>query len=157
MPQTKRSDDEIIAEFGEYEYDWKDRDRGKDVAKGLTKQVVEQISRAKNEPEYMLKLRLKAYATFQKMPMPKWGLDLSEFDFDEYKYYVKPTERQVNQWEDLPEDIRQTYDRLGLPEVEKKMLVSGMAAQYESEVVYQHMQKEWADQGVIFTDRDTAV
>jgi Fe-S cluster assembly protein SufB len=155
--RKQRSDDEILAEFSGYQYDWKDFDRGHDVDKGLSESVVRLISRIKNEPDYMLQIRLRALKTFLSLPMPKWGVDLSDFDFDNYKYYVKPTEKTATNWDELPADIRQTYDRLGLPEAEKKMLVSGMAAQYESEVVYQKMQQKWSDQGVIFTDMDSAV
>jgi len=155
-------DDEILEELKIsrskiQENDWQDQDRGKDVKKGLTKEVVEKISEMKNEPQYMREFRLKAFEVFQKLKMPKFGPDLSGFDFDDFKYFVRAVDQQTQDWSELPEDIRETYDKLGLPEAEKKMLVSGMAAQYESEVVYQNMQETWAKQGIIFTDMDSAV
>ena len=105
----------------------------------------------------MRERRLKALELFERKPMPAWGPDLSHVDFDAFKYYVRPTDRQVNDWEDLPEKIRDTYDRLGIPEAEKARLVSGVAAQYESEVVYQQIQEDLERQGVIFTDTDTGL
>jgi Fe-S cluster assembly protein SufB len=157
MPHKVSDDDKIIEKFQSYDYDWKDADRGINVEKGLSEAVVRHISKSKNEPEYMLEIRLQALKAFYDLPMPTFGVDLTNFNFDDYKYYVNPTDHQSKTWEDLPEDIRNTYDKLGLPEAEKKALVSGMAAQYESEVVYQNMRKDLQELGVIFTDIDSAV
>ena len=116
-----------------------------------------EISALKNEPEWMLKTRLKSLRLFDKKPMPWWGSDLSGIDFDNIKYFVRSTEKQATSWEDLPEDIKNTYDRLGIPEAEKQRLVAGVAAQYESEVVYHQIQESLEEQGVIFLDTDTAL
>lgn len=105
----------------------------------------------------MLKLRKKGLKYFQRKPMPMWGADLSGIDFDNIKYFVRSTEKQAKTWEDLPEDIRNTYERLGIPEAERERLVSGVAAQYESEVVYHQIREDLEEQGVIFMDTDTAL
>ena len=115
------------------------------------------ISADKNEPEWMLEKRLEGYRDFINRPMPQWGVDLKDFDADDFKYYVKPIDKQATTWEELPDEIRATYDKLGIPEAEKSRLVSGIAAQYESEVIYNSIQKDLEDQGVIFVDTDTAV
>lgn len=155
---TQMSDDEIISSIGAYEYGWHDNDDySKDVPLGINESVVRFISDVKDEPQWMRERRLKALELFERKPMPTWGPDLSGVDFDAFKYYVRPTDRQVNDWEDLPEEIRDTYDRLGIPEAEKNRLVSGVAAQYESEVVYQQIQDDLEKQGVIFTDTDTGL
>ena len=115
----KQSDDQIIASIGAYEYGWRDSDAAGETAKrGLNEDVVRNISGLKNEPEWMLKARLKALRLFDKKPMPNWGADLTGIDFDRIKYFVRSTEKQAASWEDLPEDIRATYDRLGIPEAE---------------------------------------
>lgn len=124
--------------------------------KGLDKQIVSQISEMKNEPEWMRQFRLDALETFFKKPMPKWGGVLSDLDFQNIFYYVRASDRQEHSWEDVPEDIRKTYDRLGIPEAEKKYL-SGVKAQYESEVVYGSLKDDLAKKGVIFTDTDSAL
>ena len=155
---TTLSDDEIISSIGAYEYGWHDNDDySKDVPLGINESVVRYISDVKDEPQWMRERRLKALELFERKPMPTWGPDLSHVDFEAFKYYVRPTDRQVNDWEDLPEEIRDTYDRLGIPEAEKNRLVSGVAAQYESEVVYQQIQEDLERQGVIFTDTDTGL
>jgi Fe-S cluster assembly protein SufB len=123
---------------------------------GLSRRTVEEISHLKGEPEWMLKKRLKALEIFEKKPMPTWGGDLSEMDFDKIHYYVRPDEKKSQSWDDVPESIRNTFDRLGIPEAERKFL-AGVGAQYESEVVYHNLQKKWEDLGVIFVDTDTAV
>jgi FeS assembly protein SufB len=118
--------------LGTYEYGWSDRDdAGASARRGLSAEVVEDISRRKNEPAWMLDLRLKSLRLFDKKPMPSWGSDLSGIDFQNIKYFVKSTEKQATSWEELPEDIKNTYDRLGIPEAEKQRLVAGVAAQYE--------------------------
>ena len=105
----------------------------------------------------MLDLRLKGLKLFDRKPMPTWGSDLSAIDFDNIKYFVRSTEKQATTWDDLPEDIKNTYDKLGIPEAEKQRLVSGVAAQYESEVVYHKIREDLEEQGVIFLDTDTAL
>jgi Fe-S cluster assembly protein SufB len=124
--------------------------------KGLNEAIVEQISEMKNEPAWMRKFRLKAYRHFEQRPMPWWGADLSGINFDDIYYYIKPTEKQAKSWEDLPDDIRGTWDRLGIPEAEKKYL-GGVSAQFESEVVYHKIKKELDDMGVLFSDMDSAL
>src|SRR5690606_4106898 len=116
--------------------------------RGLNDAVVRDISRLKDEPEWMLKNRLKALKLFEKKPMPTWGADLSEIDFDNIKYFVRTTEKQAESWEDLPEDIKNTYERLGIPQAERERLVAGVAAQYESEVVYHQIREDLEQQGV---------
>ncbi|WP_298460225.1 Fe-S cluster assembly protein SufB [uncultured Cellulomonas sp.] len=150
--------DEAIASIGSYNYGWHDSDlAGANAQRGLSEDVVRNISALKNEPEWMLKTRLKALRMFDKKPMPNWGSDLSGIDFDNIKYFVRSTEKQAASWEDLPEDIRNTYDRLGIPEAEKQRLVAGVAAQYESEVVYHQIREDLEEQGVIFMDTDTGL
>ncbi|MDA1014048.1 MAG: Fe-S cluster assembly protein SufB [Planctomycetota bacterium] len=124
--------------------------------KGLDREIVEQISEMKNEPQWMRDFRLDALQTFFDKPMPKWGADLSTIDFQNIFYYVKASDRQEQNWEDVPADIRETYDRLGIPEAEKKYL-SGVKAQYESEVVYGSLLEDLQNKGVIFTDTDSAM
>ncbi|OGK18467.1 Fe-S cluster assembly protein SufB [Candidatus Roizmanbacteria bacterium RIFCSPHIGHO2_01_FULL_39_8] len=124
--------------------------------KGLDEGVVKMISQMKKEPVWMTEFRLKAYGIFKKKPMPDWGADLSKINFDSMYYYIKPTDKQVNSWEDLPAEIKNTYDRIGVPEAEKKFL-AGVSAQYESEVVYESINKELNKQGVLFCDMDTGL
>ncbi|MCH1883153.1 Fe-S cluster assembly protein SufB [Agrococcus sp. ARC_14] len=147
-----------LESLGQYEFGWHDSDEAGAIAKrGLSEQVVREISALKSESDWMLERRLKGLQLFERKPMPTWGADISGIDFDNIKYFVRSTERQAQTWEDLPEDIRNTYDRLGIPEAEKKRLVSGVAAQYESEVVFHSIQKDLEEQGVIFMDTDTAL
>jgi Fe-S cluster assembly protein SufB len=157
-PAQPMSQDETIASIGSYGYGWHDSDvAGASARRGLSEEVVRDISRLKDEPEWMLKTRLKALRLFDRKPMPRWGADLSGIDFDTIKYFVRSTERQATSWEDLPDDIKRTYDRLGIPEAEKQRLVAGVAAQYESEVVYHQIQESLAEQGVVFLDTDTGL
>ncbi|MDP9219242.1 MAG: Fe-S cluster assembly protein SufB [Actinomycetota bacterium] len=144
--------------IGTYEYGWADSDvAGTNARRGLSEEVVRDISARKSEPEWMLKNRLKGLRLFDKKPMPAWGSDLSGIDFDNIKYFVKSTEKQAATWDDLPADIKNTYDRLGIPEAEKQRLVSGVAAQYESEVVYHQIREDLEQQGVIFVDTDSGL
>lgn len=124
--------------------------------KGLDADVVKSVSAMKQEPAWMTEFRLKSYELFLKKKMPEWGADLSKINFDEIYYYAKSTEKQVNSWDDLPSEIKETYDRIGIPEAEKKYL-AGVSAQYESEVVYESINKELDRLGVIFCDMDTAL
>ena len=152
------NDDEIIESIGAYNYGWHDSDAaGAAARRGLNEDVVRDISGIKGEPEWMLNQRMKALEIFEKKPMPTWGADLSDIDFDNIKYYVRSTEQQAASWDDLPEDIKSTYDKLGIPEAEKQRLVAGVAAQYESEVVYHQIREDLEEKGVIFVDTDTAL
>ncbi|GAA4800519.1 Fe-S cluster assembly protein SufB [Corynebacterium canis] len=153
-----RTDEEIIESIGAYSYGWHDSDAAGAAAKrGLNEAVVADISAKKNEPEWMLQTRLKALDIFEKKPLPTWGADLSGIDFDNIKYFVRSTERQATTWDELPEDIKNTYDKLGIPEAEKQRLVAGVAAQYESEVVYHQIREDLESKGVIFLDTDSAL
>jgi Fe-S cluster assembly protein SufB len=144
--------------LGRYDFGWADKDvAGANARRGINEDVVRDISAKKNEPEWMLEMRLKALRLFMKKPMPAWGSDLGGIDFDNIKYFVRSTEKQAATWDDLPDDIKNTYDRLGIPEAEKQRLVSGVAAQYESEVVYHKIREDLEEQGVIFLDTDTAL
>ncbi|MBI2650198.1 Fe-S cluster assembly protein SufB, partial [Candidatus Woesearchaeota archaeon] len=121
--------------------------------RGLSKEIVEQISKIKKEPEWMLKFRLKALEEFYKRPMPQWGANLNTIDFDNIFYYLRPTDRQGDSWEDVPEYIKNTFNKLGIPEAEQKFL-GGVGAQYESEVIYHKIRDDLAKQGVVFLDMD---
>ncbi|GAB6935245.1 MAG: Fe-S cluster assembly protein SufB [Bacillota bacterium] len=144
-------------ELEEYKYGFRDPDIAVyRTKKGLSREVVEEISRVKNEPEWMREFRLKALEIFLSKPMPSWGGDLSKLNFDEITYYVKPSERRGRSWDEVPEEIKRTFDRLGIPEAEQKFL-AGVSAQYESEVVYHNIREDLEKQGVIFCDTDTAV
>lgn len=128
----------------------------KKSAKGISETVIRDISKTKSEPEWMTDFRLKSLQEFLDRPLPTWGADLSGIAFDDITYYLKATEKQVSSWDDLPKDIKDTYDRIGVPEAERKYL-AGVSAQYESEVVYESMDKELKRLGVIFCDMDTAL
>ncbi len=146
-----------MPELEAYKYGF--RDEHKSIfqsGKGLSAEIVTEISRMKDEPQWMLDFRLKSLQQFQKMPLPYWGGKLDDLDFNDIQYYVKPSEKQGKTWEEVPSEIKETFDKLGIPEAEQKFL-AGVSAQYESEVVYHSMQKELEDQGVIFTDTDTAL
>ncbi|GAA4600181.1 Fe-S cluster assembly protein SufB [Actinoplanes octamycinicus] len=150
--------EEHLAALGKYEYGWADADvAGAAAQRGLSEAVVRDISAKKSEPQWMLDLRLKGLRLFDRKPMPNWGADLTGIDFQNIKYFVRSTEKQAASWEDLPEDIKATYDKLGIPEAEKQRLVAGVAAQYESEVVYHAIREDLEQQGVIFLDTDTAL
>ncbi len=124
--------------------------------KGLTRDLIVEISRMKGEPEWMLDLRLKAFEVYQSKPMPTWGADLSGIDFDDIHYYVRPSEKAETDWDEVPDYIKNTFDKLGIPEAERKFL-AGVSAQYESEVVYHSIREDLEKQGVIFLDMDSAL
>src|SRR3989344_5663678 len=124
--------------------------------KGLSKKTVEEISWRKNEPDWMRKFRLSAYDIFLSKPTPAWGGDLTKIKYEDIYYYIKPTAKKANSWEDLPAEIKDTYDRIGIPEAEKKFL-GGVSAQYESEVVYKSIQKALVKKGVVFLDMDSGL
>ncbi|PWH05817.1 Fe-S cluster assembly protein SufB [Brachybacterium endophyticum] len=154
----KVTQEDVLAAVGDYAYGWRDDDTaGQNARRGLNEEVVRDISAAKDEPEWMLERRLKALKLFEKKPIPTWGPDISGLDFDEFKYFVRSTEKQATSWDDLPDDIKETYDRLGIPEAEKQSLIGGVAAQYESEVVYHQIREDLEEQGVLFLDTDTAL
>ena len=126
------------------------------IKKGLTPEIIKEISKQKNDPEWMAEFRLKALETYNKLELPTWGPDLSELNMDEIATYVRPKSKMADNWEDVPEEIKDTFDKLGIPEAEKRSL-AGVGAQYDSEVVYHSMKKELMEQGVIYTDMETAV
>jgi len=147
-----------LDQLGRYKFGWADSDvAGAAAKRGLSDVVVRDISAKKSEPAWMLERRLKALKIFEKKPMPLWGADLSGIDFDNIKYFVRSTEKQATSWDELPDDIKNTYDRLGIPEAEKQAMIAGVAAQYESEVVYHKIREDLEAQGVIFVDTDTGL
>jgi Fe-S cluster assembly protein SufB len=144
------SDAKLLEGIGEYQFGFKDPENYVfKSSKGLSREVVEQISSMKGEPQWMLEFRLKALDHFLQRPTPTWGGDLSKLNLDEIYYYVKPTEKEGQSWDDVPEAIKNTFDRLGIPEAERKFL-AGVGAQYESEMVYHKIQENLSKQGVIF-------
>ncbi len=138
-------------------YDVIDKEDHRFVAdKGLTEEVIREISAEKNEPEWMLEYRLKSLEIYKSKPVPTWGADLSELDVENIIHYVRPNTDMKNSWDDVPEDIKNTFERLGIPEAERKSL-AGVGAQYDSEVVYHSMRKDLEEQGVVYTDMESAV
>ncbi len=145
-----RSDLDHLEGLDDYKYGFRDPDVSVfKTRKGLNEEVVRQISAMKGEPDWMLEFRLKGLKHFQERPTPTWGADLSQLDFDDIYYYVRPAEQEGRSWDDVPETIKETFDRLGIPEAEQKFL-SGVGAQYESEMVYHSIQDQLAKKGVIF-------
>src|ERR671919_2840594 len=144
-------------DIGEYQYGFRDEeDYVFKSGRGLTRATVEEISAMKDEPEWMRDFRLKALEHFQKRPMPNWGADLSGIDFDDIFYYIRPAEKQGKTWEEVPSYIKNTFEKLGIPEAERKFL-AGVGAQYESEVIYHSLREDLEKQGVIFLDMDSGV
>ena len=134
----------------DYEYGWANPERyAVKAPKGLSREVVEMISKAKDEPQWMLDFRLKALDIYNSKPMPQWGAELSKLDMDEIYYYIKPEGMNARSWDDVPDDVKQTFERLGIPEAERKAL-AGVGAQYESEMVYHNLKEEWEKLGVVF-------
>ena len=127
-----------------------------DFPKGLSEDVVRKISEIKGEPDWMLEKRLTALKIFNSKPTPKWGADLGTINYDDYYYFMTPKARESRKWEDVPQDIKQTFDKLGVPEAERKFF-SGAEAQFDSSVVYSHINEELEKLGIVFTDTDTAV
>ena len=150
--------DAVVQEENDYlrHYGFKDETEYSEVQKGLSEATVRYISKSKGEPDWMLEKRLAAYKTFVSKPTPTWGADLSKIDYNDIYYYLKPNAGKSDSWADVPEDIKRTFDKLGVPEAERKFF-AGAEAQYDSEVVYHHVKEELEKQGVIFTDTDTAV
>jgi Fe-S cluster assembly protein SufB len=140
-----------------YRFGWSDPSNSVfEPKRGLSEAVVREISEIKNEPDWMTKARVKAFKHFEKRPMPWWGADLSDIDFQNIFYFIRSTEKQAESWEDLPDDIKSTWDKLGIPEAEKSFL-GGVSAQYESESVYHKIKAELEDIGVVFLDMDSAL
>jgi len=152
------SETQVVAELGnDYKFGFHDPEEYFfKSGRGLNPEVVAMISEHKNEPSWMRERRLKALEYFRARPLPQWGGNLNEIDFENMYYYIRPTEKQATSWEDLPADIKNTWDRLGIPEAEKKYL-AGVGAQYESEVVYHKLKQELEDQGVLFLDMDSGL
>ncbi len=144
-------------DIGEYKFGFHYPDRSVYKAdKGLSEQVVNAIADHKGEPDWMRQFRLRSLEAFRAKEMPNWGADLSEIDFDEFYYYAKPSGTQTRTWDDVPDEIKRTFDRIGIPEAERKFL-AGVGAQYDSEMVYHNIQESVAKQGVLFSDPETAV
>ncbi len=152
------SETQVVADLGnDYKYGFHDPEEYFfKSGRGLNPEVVAMISEHKSEPSWMRERRLKALEYFRARPLPQWGGNLNEIDFENMYYYIRPTEKQATSWEDLPADIKNTWDRLGIPEAEKKYL-AGVGAQYESEVVYHKLKQELEDQGVLFLDMDSGL
>ena len=126
------------------------------MKKGLTEEIVREISKEKNEPDWMRDIRLEALKIYNKLELPTWGPDLSVLNMDDISTYVRPKSKLNNSWDDVPEEIKNTFEKLGIPEAERKSL-AGVGAQYDSEVVYHSIKEELVKQGVIYTDMETAV
>jgi len=162
-PEERKTESEIVQEIGsDYgaKYGFHTSDAPEDYffksGRGLSHELVEKISEHKSEPDWMRKFRHASLDYFLARPLPSWGGDVSGIDFENIYYYIRPTEKQADSWEDLPADIKDTWDKLGIPEAEKKYL-AGVGAQYESEVVYHKLQEKLTDQGVLFLDMDSGL
>src|SRR3954467_13945448 len=155
--RERMPEDRTIQELGldEYKFGFHDPEEYffKTPRKGIDPEIVAMISKHKNEPEWMLEFRLNALKSFWEKPTPQWGGNLNELDFDEIYYYIRPMENQGRSWDDVPEDIKNTFERLGIPQAERETL-AGVGAQYESEVVYHSLKEEWEKSGVVFMDMD---
>ena len=147
----------VAVDLGKYKLGWSDEeDYVFKPKRGLNEDIIREMSALKKEPQWMLDFRLRSYKIFQRKPMPNWGGDMSQIYFDDIYYYIKPTEGQVDAWEELPDSVKDTYEKLGIPEAERKYL-AGVTAQYESEVVYHRNREDLEAQGVLFSDMDSAV
>lgn len=154
MDDSKKKIDKII---GDYKFDFKTENKPvTDFGKGISEKIVRSISEYKKEPKWMLEYRLKSYKNFLAKKNPKWGPDLSFLDFSEFSYFIKTSDRAETNWDDVPEKIKETFEKLGIPEAERNYL-AGVSTQFESEVVYHNTQKELEDLGVIYVDTDTAL
>jgi Fe-S cluster assembly protein SufB len=161
MAAVTETETQVVAEIGsDYKYGFHTPDAAEDYffksGRGLSPELVAAISEHKNEPDWMRKFRLKSLEYFMARPLPSWGGDVTGIDFDNIFYYIRPTEKQAKSWEDLPLDIKDTWDKLGIPEAEKKYL-AGVGAQYESEVVYHKLKEDLEAQGVLFLDMDSGL
>ena len=157
MSLTNMASTDLGLDLGRYKLGWNDEvDYVYKPKRGLDENIINEISWMKGEPQWMRDFRLKSYRHFLKRPMPNWGGDMSEIFFDDIFYYIKPTQGQVDKWEDLPDAIKNTYERLGIPEAERKYL-AGVTAQFESEVVFHRNREDLEKLGIIFCDMDTAL
>ncbi|GAA0366795.1 Fe-S cluster assembly protein SufB [Alkalibacterium iburiense] len=147
-----------VPELKEYQFGFHDKDVEAvyDTGRGLTEDIIRDISARKNEPQWMLDYRLKSYEHYKSRPTPEWGADLSDVDFDNYTYFRKASDKPARSWDDVPEKIKETFERLGVPEAERQYL-AGSGAQYESEVVYHNMKEEFEKMGIVFMDTDSAL
>jgi Fe-S cluster assembly protein SufB len=152
------SDNVVLGvDLGQYKYGFRDEENYVFKSrKGLDHEIVDEISWMKGEPDWMRALRHKSLEVFYAKPVPTWGGDLAKLDYDDIYYYIKPVEEQGRSWDEVPDDIKRTFDRLGIPEAERKFL-AGAGAQYESEAVYHSLKEEWERQGVVFMDSDTGL
>ncbi len=154
MDDNKKKIDQIV---GEYQFGWNTETKSVfTTGKGINEEIVRSISAHKNEPDWMLDFRLKSYKKFVELKNPTWGPDLSFIHFDEFTYFIRASERAENNWDDVPSEIKDTFEKLGIPEAERNYL-AGVSTQFESEVVYHNTQKELEDLGVIYVDTDTAL
>jgi Fe-S cluster assembly protein SufB len=154
MDDNKKKIDAIV---GEYQFGFNvDVKPVMDTGKGINEDIVRQISKAKNEPEWMLEYRLESYRKFIEIPNPNFGPDLSFINFDEFTYFLRASEKSENSWDEVPEKIKKTFEKIGIPEAERKYL-AGVSTQFESEVVYHNMERELEELGVIYVDTDTAL
>jgi len=159
VSDARRNQQEVAQDLADYKFGWSDRDD--DYAftsgRGLTADGVAAISERKNEPTWMRDLRLRAFKAYERRPMPNWGADLSDIHFDDIFYYVEASEKQANSWDELPPEILETYEKLGIPQAERERLIAGVAAQYESTVLYHKVREDLEEQGVIFLDTDAGL
>ena len=155
---SDKMNDDVISSQDDYKYGFHDDNvrTVADTGKGLTEEIVRQISAYKHEPEWMTEFRVNAFHQFEKMPMPKWGPDLSEIDFQDFTYYKKVSKETETSWDEVPEEVKQTFEKIGIPEAERKYL-AGVTTQYESEAVYHNMLDEVRQKGIIFLDIDSAL
>ncbi len=156
---ARKNQQDVAQDLAEYKFGWADRDDDYSFTaeRGLSREQVAAISERKNEPSWMRDLRLRAYEAYLRRPMPNWGADLSGIDFDNIFYYVEASEKQAGSWDELPPEILETYEKLGIPQAERERLVSGVAAQYESTVLYHKVREDLEAEGVLFLDTDTAL
>jgi len=159
VSDARKNQQAVAQDLAEYKFGWSDRDDGYAFTsgRGLTAEGVAAISERKNEPAWMRDLRLRAFKAYERRPMPNWGADLSDIHFDDIFYYIKPTDHQVDAWDELPDSVKDTYEKLGIPEAERKRLIAGVAAQYESTVLYHKIREDLEERGCIFLDTDTAL
>ena len=147
---SNQSQTEFLEQFGDYKFGFSSPENYVYKSrKGLDEEVVRQISAMKEEPEWMLNFRLRALKHYLERPMPDWGANIEGLDLEDIYYYVRPTDKEGKSWDEVPEDIKNTFDKLGIPEAEQKFL-AGVGAQYESEMVYHKIQEHLEKQGVIF-------
>ena len=159
VSDARKNQESVAQDLAEYKFGWSDGEEGYAFTsgRGLTAEGVAAISDRKNEPSWMRDLRLRAFQAYERRPMPNWGADLSDIHFDDIFYYVEASEKQANSWEDLPPEILETYEKLGIPQAERERLIAGVAAQYESTVLYHKVREDLEEQGVIFLDTDAGL